>query len=140
MNNTYSLKNNHSELINKIESAFEDSGWECFKSDDSSSFDITLKKNNEIYGYVEICTYFRSKNINPNAIKTKIDHIQNCIEIQKPPFFVLTDGIAFENYFDGVYYSTTHFPLGYVEFSEQRRMRAYFNKFEELKRKENPDE
>ena len=83
------------ELEKRVFDIFTSSGWDCVISDSPRSFDITLTKNGEIFGYVEI--YICN---NVNAFKRKVERIIYAIKEEKPPIFILTDGFTFETYFD----------------------------------------
>lgn len=115
------------ELEEKMIKAFSDVGWDCLRATSSKQFDITLSKDGREYGYVE--TYICK---NPRMMKNKIERIQSYLEESKPKLFILTDGISFENYFDGEYFSTTTIPVGYFEYSQRNRLMAYYNMFKEM--------
>lgn len=115
------------ELENRMADLFMKAGWECEHMASNMPFDITLKKEDIVYGYVE--TYICK---NPRILKEKVERIQKYLDEIKPKLFILTDGISFETYFDGVYFSTTTIPVGYYEFSQMNRLMTYAKKIKEM--------
>lgn len=105
------------ELEIRVFNAFSHAGWECIMANSTRSHDITLTKNGKVFGYIEI--YICS---NVNAFKRKIERIIHAVKEEKPPVFILTDGITFETYFDGVYYDTLTLPVSYTLFLNRERL------------------
>lgn len=121
------------ELERRVAEVFAKEGWEC-KSDPSAwtGFDITLRKDDHIYGYVE--TYICDKQ-NPHFfahfMKNKMQHIQQHLDELKPELFILTDGMSYEIYFNCKYAMTTTVPIGYHEYKTLCRLSAYSKFWEE---------
>lgn len=116
-------KFNHIEFENRIMNMFTNVGWECTQGHIKGNcfeFDIMLKKDNEIFGFVE--TYYVNKSIrnNPKYLSKYLDKILKRIKILseeiKPEILIITDGNIFENYFYGKYFGQTTIPIGYKEY------------------------
>ena len=104
----------------RIASMFSKAGWDCDYSQPNREFDITLKKNDMIYGYVE--TYIMG---NPRTFERVVKRVQLALDKIKPKLFVLTDGNSFEIYLDGKYFKTTNIPIEYDDYTRINRIMAY---------------
>ncbi len=101
---------------------FSKYGWDCNKINKKieispNSFfypDITLSKDNHVYGFVDC--YLGS------ITKRKLETVIFILEQYKPELFILTNGISYEVYFDCKYVGTMTVPMGYNEF---KRLFAY---------------
>ena len=99
---------------------FSKAGWDCDYSQPNREFDITLKKNGMIYGYVE--TYIAER---PQTFDRVIKRVRLALEEIKPKLFVLTDGKNFEIYLDGKYFMTINIPIGYDDYTRLNRLMVY---------------
>ena len=106
------------DLERNVAEMFERAGWECERGS-KQYFDITLKRENKVIGYVE--TYI----LNPEQMLKKKERIFRGLEELKPVLFILTDGNTFETYIKGEYIYTTTVPLSYNSFTRVSRMIQY---------------
>ena len=112
------------ELEKRMLNLFSKQGWDCTQtykirlSDDLCLIpDITLAKDDHIYGFVEC--FLGSIN------ERHRERIIYLLETYKPELFIITNGLHYEVYFDGKYVGTMTVPIGYYEFSQRKRLQTY---------------
>ncbi len=112
------------ECIKNIKKEYENSGWETSLE---GEYDITLKKNGIVFGYVDIFNISEIEKGNieenfPDFNKLKITRMKKTVEEKKPKIYVIAIysnfgskyGVFYETYFNGELFIAKHiFPATY---------------------------
>ncbi len=111
----------------RIADLFTKAGWDCDLSHPNNQFDITLKKDGKIYGYVD--TYL---GCNPKTLDRLARRVKTILDEIKPELYILTDGYSYEIYINGRYFITTNVIMEYDDYSRVKRLSLYYKLYREI--------
>ncbi len=126
---------NESEVESHCINIFTNLGWDVEREKivEGINFrpDITLSYNGQTCGFVEIVA-----DMSIEIIKRKKDLMTSFLDEVKPRLFVLTNGESFDIFYNGKYATTQTVPPSPEGMSAMGRIMMYYEKLQEVMKKD----
>lgn len=134
---------NEAEIVDVCLSLFTNLGWNVKREETIDhngtplKMDLSLYDGNTLDGYVEIVTY-----MTPSALITKKKAINIILSEYKPTVFILTNGMTFDVFYNGLWGGTVSSPPSITTVRRFSRLMMYQNALHSAinKKGDNPDE
>ena len=112
----------------EVAQVFSNLGWnvtmDSGKADNGLVTDLQLVSDGKVCGYVEVFSLSSRE-----AAVRKKERVQKIVKEMRPDFFILTNGVLYDVFFDGNYVTSMTVPPSPERVAQMRRLAIYYSAF-----------